>query len=124
MDLEILGDENQIMFNLCSMWGQGFPEIFSMDLKINLHRIHSEPMYIPNWMVVGDIWIFSTLGWGDDSIGLGHIFSNWLIQPPTIVTPPKTNMDTQNDGLEKVTPFEHGNCRCRYLCYISGVYPP
>ncbi len=29
-------------------------------------------------------------------------------------------MDTQNDGLEKVTPFEHGNCW--YLCQISGVY--
>ena len=29
-------------------------------------------------------------------------------------TPPKTNMDTQNDGLEKVTPFKHGNCW--YLC--------
>ena len=26
-----------------------------------------------------------------------------------ILTPPKTNMDTQNDGLEKVTPFKHGN---------------
>ncbi len=24
-------------------------------------------------------------------------------------TPPKTNMDTQNDGLEKVTPLQHGN---------------
>ena len=29
-------------------------------------------------------------------------------------TPPKTNMDTQNDGLEKVTPFEYGNFW--YLC--------
>ena len=35
-------------------------------------------------------------------------------------TAPKTNMDTQNDGLEKVTPFRHGNCW--YLCWISGVY--
>ena len=25
------------------------------------------------------------------------------------VTLPKTNMDTQNDGLEKVTPFKTGN---------------
>ena len=25
-------------------------------------------------------------------------------------TPPKTNMDTQNDGLEKVAPFNCGNC--------------
>ena len=24
-------------------------------------------------------------------------------------TRPKTNMDTQNDGLEKVTPLKHGN---------------
>ena len=24
-------------------------------------------------------------------------------------TPPKTNMDTQNDGLEKATPFKNGN---------------
>ena len=23
--------------------------------------------------------------------------------------PPKTNMDTQNDSLEKVTPFKYGN---------------
>ncbi len=29
-------------------------------------------------------------------------------------TPPKTNMDTQNDGLEKVTPLENGNFW--YLC--------
>ena len=26
------------------------------------------------------------------------------------LAPQKTNMDTQNDGLEKVTPFKHGNC--------------
>ena len=25
-------------------------------------------------------------------------------------TLPKTNMDTQNDGLEKVTPFKNGKC--------------
>ena len=30
------------------------------------------------------------------------------------ITPPKTNMDTQNDGLEEVTPFKHGNSW--YLC--------
>ena len=32
------------------------------------------------------------------------------------ITPPKTNMDTdtQNDGLEKVTPFKHGHFWC--LC--------
>ena len=29
-------------------------------------------------------------------------------------TLPKTNMDTQNDGLEKVTSFKHGNFW--YLC--------
>ena len=29
-------------------------------------------------------------------------------------TLPKTNMGTQNDGLEKVTPFKHGNFW--YLC--------
>ncbi len=34
-------------------------------------------------------------------------------------TLPKTNMDTQNDGLEKVVPFKHGNFS--YLCWISGV---
>ncbi len=31
-----------------------------------------------------------------------------------IFTIPKTNMDTQNDGLEKVTPLKHGNFW--YLC--------
>ena len=31
-----------------------------------------------------------------------------------IFTLPKTNMDTQNDGLEKVTPFKTGNFW--YLC--------
>ena len=30
------------------------------------------------------------------------------------VTHPKTKMDTQNDGLEKVTSFKHGNFW--YLC--------
>ena len=34
-------------------------------------------------------------------------------------TLPKTNMDTQNDGLEKVNPFENFNFW--YLCWISGV---
>ena len=29
-------------------------------------------------------------------------------------TPPKTNMDTQNDGLDMVTPVKHG--RFWYLC--------
>ena len=31
----------------------------------------------------------------------------------------KTNMDTQNDGLEKVAPFKYGHFW--YLCWISGV---
>ena len=31
-----------------------------------------------------------------------------------LFTLPKTNMDTQNDGLEKVIPFKHGNFW--YLC--------
>ena len=35
----------------------------------------------------------------------GHLF---ILEE--ISTPPKTNMDTQNDGLEKVTPLKHGNC--------------
>ena len=36
--------------------------------------------------------------------------------PPETKTfePWKTNMDTQNDGLEKVTPFKHANVW--YLC--------
>ena len=34
-------------------------------------------------------------------------------------TTPKTNMDTQNDGLEKVTPFKNGNFW--YLCWFSGM---
>ena len=29
-------------------------------------------------------------------------------------TPPKTSMDTQNDGLEKVVPFKYGHVW--YLC--------
>ena len=34
-------------------------------------------------------------------------------------TPPKTNMNTQNDGLERVTPLQNGNSW--YLCWISGL---
>ena len=33
---------------------------------------------------------------------------------PNMFTLPKTNVDTQNDGLEKVIPFQNGNCW--YLC--------
>ena len=36
-----------------------------------------------------------------------------------ICTPPKTNIDTQNDGLEKVIPFKHGYFG--YPCPFSGV---
>ncbi len=31
-----------------------------------------------------------------------------------VATLPKTNMDTQNNGLEKLSPFKHGNFW--YLC--------
>ena len=27
----------------------------------------------------------------------------------SVYTPPKTNMDTQNDGLENVSPFKYGH---------------
>ena len=39
---------------------------------------------------------------------------NWLKMSFSIDTPPKTNLDIQNDGLEKVTPFKNGNFW--YLC--------
>ena len=35
-------------------------------------------------------------------------------RPTRYVTPLKTNMDTRNDGWEKVTPFKHGHFG--YLC--------
>ena len=34
-------------------------------------------------------------------------------------SPENKRLDTQNDGLEKVTPFKNGNFW--YLCQISGV---
>lgn len=37
-----------------------------------------------------------------------------------VVTPPKTNMDTSNGGVEKVLPYKYGHFS--YLCYISGGY--
>ena len=37
----------------------------------------------------------------------------------SVVTLQKTNMDAQNHGLEKVTPFENG--KFWYLCQISVV---
>ena len=30
-----------------------------------------------------------------------------------ISTPPTSNIDTKNDGLENVSPFTHGYFRCR-----------
>ena len=34
-----------------------------------------------------------------------------IVVQVTLNTPPKTNgLDTQNDELEKVTPFKHGKC--------------
>ncbi len=46
----------------------------------------------------------------------GH---GWQMSPSNVLniaggTPPKTNMDTQNDGLDKVTPLTKGNFW--YLC--------
>ena len=42
------------------------------------------------------------------------IHFNEIYRLKHVFTPPKTNMDTQNDGLEKVTPFEYGHFG--YLC--------
>ena len=41
-----------------------------------------------------------------------------------LYTPLKTNMDTQNDGLEKVTPFENGNFLIFLVSMLDfrGVY--
>ena len=37
--------------------------------------------------------------------------TKWLaLKDFRVFTPPTTTTDTQNDGLEKVTPFKHGNC--------------
>ena len=45
---------------------------------------------------------------------IGLVLLIYLVAPGYIsltwqTTVPKTNMDAQNDGLEKVTPFKHGN---------------
>ena len=37
-----------------------------------------------------------------------------MYQVRLYITPQKPNMDTQNDGLKKVTPFKNGNFW--YLC--------
>ena len=42
------------------------------------------------------------------------------------ITPQKSNIDTQNDGLEKVTPFFHGNfCypAVRFLAFFARGKP-
>ena len=44
-----------------------------------------------------------------------HLQPQGAIPKPT---PPKSNIDTTNDGLENVSPFKHGNFG--YLCWISG----
>ena len=45
--------------------------------------------------------------------------TQWTAQ---YITPPKTNiLNPKIGGLEKVTPFKHGNFW--YLCYISREYP-
>ena len=45
---------------------------------------------------------------GTTWMDLAHIESTRKIIKISL-TPPKTNMDTQNDRLEKVTPFKNGN---------------
>ena len=49
----------------------------------------------------------------------GYVTAKEFYVQKLVTTPPKTNMDTQNDGLERVTSFKNGNFG--YLCYISGV---
>ncbi len=50
-----------------------------------------------------------------DSFGFLKKFSPiWIEVFFSSCTLPKTNMDTQNDGLEKVTPFKNGDFW--YLC--------
>ena len=52
-----------------------------------------------------------------NQVGLAHQPEKDANEPISIMerhTPLKTNMDIQNDGLEKVTPFKHGNLW--YLC--------
>ena len=49
----------------------------------------------------------------------------WSFHPSTL---PKTNMDTRNDGLEKVTPFKHGNFWYQFVrflgCKLSWLLSP
>ncbi len=45
------------------------------------------------------------------------------LQASAIVHHPKTNLDTQNDGLEHISPFKYYKYfYFWYLCQISGVY--
>ena len=57
------------------------------------------------------IWKLSRVarrkGWERNAEHFGWLFRH--CGDGLIVTPPKTHMDTQNDGLEKVTPFKNGN---------------
>ncbi len=51
-----------------------------------------------------------TLRWGFTPRGLQKVVKNGK----DLNTPPKTGVDTQNYGLEKVAPFKYGHCS--YLC--------
>ena len=49
-----------------------------------------------------------------------NVHKSFKAKPPT---PPKTNMNTQNDGLEQVTPFKYGQCLVSMLDFwCDGVY--
>ncbi len=85
------------------------------DFRKNNGRVSDEqPMYVHcNWACASLACISGTLAfkawWGGIIFMLGGIFDQKVQVPP-----PKTKMDTQNDGLERVTPFKHGNFW--YLC--------
>ena len=46
--------------------------------------------------------------------GAGTLVQDGPLPVMNGITPPKNNMDTQNDDLEKVTPFKYGHFW--YLC--------
>ena len=61
------------------------------------------------------------------SVQKGHgLATKWLEWQPgrksDISTSPKSNIDTQNDGLEKVTPFKYGYFLVSMLVF-RGLYP-
>ena len=58
----------------------------------------------------------SSLSWDAMPWWWNEILScqKWMDYISTVITLRKNNMDTQNDGLEKVTPFKHG--KFGYLC--------